>query len=96
MLRLLIINVLYAIRIFIHNYTRFLRDQHNKSFKPSLKLPSNPQPAISGISVDDINGVYFSVSKGLHVNVKSVNKYMYNELMQKLLDLNDVDIIRSM
>ena len=92
MLRLLIINVLYAIRIFIHNYTLFYGINTIKAF--SLKLPSNPQPAIYGISVDDINGVYFSVSKGLQVTVKSVNKY--NEFMQKLLDLNDVDIIRSM
>ena len=45
------------------------------------------------VSIEDVDGINFSMSKGVEVTVKSVKKY--NEFMQKLLDLEEVDIIRS-
>ena len=46
-----------------------------------------------GVVVEDIDGLNFALSKGVEVTVKSVKKY--NELMQKLLDDDQVEIIRS-
>ena len=45
------------------------------------------------IGVEDIDGLNFGLSKGVEVTVKSVSKY--NELMQKLMDVEEVEIIRS-
>ena len=64
---------------------------HEDLFKSVKDLVSFSES--SGLEVECIDGHSFARSQGVEVTVKSVKKY--NELMQKLLDDDQVSIIRS-